>query len=130
MSVDDADQAYRPIPVDEAKTLSSLYAKPIVVVISADDVHERLGVTSFGRGAGQAVQAARLADYLMTLIGDQSVAPQIDEDFRQEYDAALLRLCLQLCQRILTKHDGSPYLVREAEKILKQAGMHPRSDES
>ena len=62
-------ETYRPIPVDEARRISSLYLKDWVIILAHDGEHDKTHSTTFAHSAGNKALAADLADFCLRAIG-------------------------------------------------------------
>jgi hypothetical protein len=62
-------EAYRPIPVDEARRIAGTYLKDWVIILAYDGEFERTHSTTFAGGTGTKFLAADLADVCLKAIG-------------------------------------------------------------
>jgi hypothetical protein len=75
-------KAYRPIPVQMARTIALEFAKDLVIILAVDRAHGKTHSTTFARHPALKEFAAQLAEKCMASIGHDLSKAESFEDFR------------------------------------------------
>lgn len=74
---------YKPVTVEAARQIATVFEKNVVVVASIDTLHDRLHVTTFGRSAAEKLTAAAYGDKIAEVLASERLAEMVTfEDFR------------------------------------------------
>jgi hypothetical protein len=119
---------YKPIPVAEAKRLSTDYAKSMVVILAWDPAHQLTHTTTYGVEAFDKENAAAVGVLCSKAIGSDMSKKQDFEDFHRDYDPALYRESLELLTTIRGRQGCTPQMLQQAERILKAAEECDKDD--
>ena len=111
---------YIPIPVEAAKTVALTYHKSQVVIIGFDPVHDGFHTATYGVEARDKIIAARMGEILTNHAGGDVSDAEFTEDFRQHYDAALMREAIELLHAALPCVEESEEFNKPTHRGLSQ----------
>ena len=94
---------YKAIPVEAAKQIALTFDKQQVVIIAVDHPHDQVHTVTYGVGAVDKVEAAKMGEFLTKQLGCDTSKAEFSEDFRRDYDAAKYKRALELL-RDATNH--------------------------
>jgi hypothetical protein len=89
---------YVPVPVEAAKAIATRFEKDAVVILCWDNKHQKTHTTTYGTNPLLKVNAARIGEDCCRLMGCNMDKMEPSEDFRREYDAALIAQLKEVCQ--------------------------------
>ena len=87
---------YQTVPVEAAKRIALEFDKQQVVIIAVDHPFNQIHTATYGVGADDKVEAAKMGEFLTKQLGCDTSKSKFTEDFRKDLDAAKYKQALEL----------------------------------
>jgi hypothetical protein len=121
-----ANEEYKPVPVQVARTIAEDFKKSQVVILCYDRVHELTHTTTYGVLPFDKENAAAAGAICAKAVGSDLAKKQVFEDFHDDMNPAIQKAALDLIEKLFLRRDGSNWALAQMEEIMKAVGKYPR----